>query len=293
VTVISLSACIATEENGQSSARAEAALYKNAEPIAIIGETRLYDIDVTRAAIAAGVIDDGDVLAPNASEYSELLDQLIDQRLLLIEAQAQKLQADPEVQWLLKDARERVLSRRVVEKRLKDAVSDEALRKLYNSQSALRQNGREADISRIRAETQDEIKTVAKRLSAGEDFKELAKALSTDSATRENGGNLGFVSRAMLSDIVAQTAFALTAGGVSKPFKTSEGWEIIKVNSFRLPQQASFEAMLPQLKAFQTYKVVQELMTELRDNTEVERLISENGQAGSLNNISKEDKPNE
>lgn len=290
--LLGLSACIAPDDSGQNTTKSEMALYKNAVPVAYVGETRLYDIDVTRAAVEVGIVRAGESLVPTDPEYDEILDQLIDQRLLLIEAQTEKIQAVPEVKFQLKDARERILSRHLVQKRLNSVVTDEALRKLYDSQSALRQNGREADIRRIRVTTDDEIKTVVQRLSAGEDFAELAKVVSIDAATRESGGSVGFVSRAMLPAAVSAQVFDLGAGEYSKPFKTAEGWEIVQVQGFRLPQQASFEAMRPQLKAFQTYKTVQDMMTDLRAKTEIKRLPPLNSDAKSGENL-EEDMPNE
>jgi len=58
-----------------------------------------------------------------------------------------------------------------------------------------KQNANEANVRLIRVETEEEIRAVAAKLEAGEDFGVLAAALSTERVSQNNNGSLGFVSR--------------------------------------------------------------------------------------------------
>jgi parvulin-like peptidyl-prolyl isomerase len=68
----------------------------------------------------------------------------------------------------------------------------------------------------------DQLKKVAdvgKALDAGTDFAEVAKQYSEDSATKDEGGDIGWIARGMLTDLSAENdLFALDAGKLSRQY---------------------------------------------------------------------------
>jgi len=66
----------------------------------------------------------------------------------------------------------------------------------------------------------DQLKKVAdvgKALDAGTDFAEIAKQYSEDSATKDNGGDMGWIAHGMITDLSAEKElFTLDAGKVSQ-----------------------------------------------------------------------------
>ncbi|MBI5025393.1 MAG: peptidylprolyl isomerase [Nitrospirae bacterium] len=79
-----------------------------------------------------------------------------------------------------------------------------------------------------RAALENKAMEIVQRLKAGEDFSNLAREVSED-ASKKFGGDLGFVKRGDVRKEVEDMAFALKAGEVSKPFWSSKGLHIIKV----------------------------------------------------------------
>lgn len=75
----------------------------------------------------------------------------------------------------------------------------------------------------------EKIRSVKQKLDKGEDFAELAKKYS-DSPEGAHGGDLGFVAKGSLNELVfEEKAFNLAKGQISEPFETRLGFHIINV----------------------------------------------------------------
>lgn len=73
------------------------------------------------------------------------------------------------------------------------------------------------------------INSIKAKLDNGENFEELAKTHS-QGPEASLGGDLGFIAKGTLNELVfEETAFKLSAGKVSDPFRTRLGFHIIKV----------------------------------------------------------------
>jgi peptidyl-prolyl cis-trans isomerase SurA len=69
---------------------------------------------------------------------------------------------------------------------------------------------------------------LVQRINKGEDFANLASEFSED-ASREFGGDLGYISRGIVLKEIEDTAFDLHKGEISEPFWSSAGLHIIKL----------------------------------------------------------------
>lgn len=81
--------------------------------------------------------------------------------------------------------------------------------------------------SHILVKTLTEAQAIHNKISAGENFEELAKSNSTCPSGR-NGGDLGAFGKGMMVKPFEDAAFSLDVGSLSDPVQTQFGFHIIK-----------------------------------------------------------------
>ena len=106
--------------------------------------------------------------------------------------------------------------------------------------------------------------TVRQRLVNGEDFAKVAAEVSTDTGTKDKGGDLGWFGRGVMVPEFEAAAFSLKVGEISQPVKSQFGYHIIQVlahttvpldaSAYQQAQQTAFTNWLTQART--TYKVV-------------------------------------
>jgi len=79
----------------------------------------------------------------------------------------------------------------------------------------------------------DTANEVLDKLNNSADFAELAKEYSTDTGTKDKGGDLGWFGRGRMVKEFEDAAFSLKVGEVSQPVKTQYGYHIIKVTDHK------------------------------------------------------------
>lgn len=76
----------------------------------------------------------------------------------------------------------------------------------------------------------DQAMKAYERVKAGEDFAQLVKELTSDRTTRDNGGDLGYLTAMLPGGFYAMetTMYELGEGEVSKPVRTTIGYHVLK-----------------------------------------------------------------
>lgn len=103
------------------------------------------------------------------------------------------------------------------------------------------------------------IDQVYSQLKAGKDFAPLAEQYSDD-FYKVKGGDLGWVHRGRLEPEFERVAFTLASGAFSAPFRTSYGYNILKVEARQAARQIPFAEIRSVLK----YSLEQENIVQRR-----------------------------
>jgi len=230
-----------------------------------VGDTVITFADVRREAAVRELAEDPDALNPADAVFREALDELIDQRLLALEAARRELQNEPEARRRLAAAEERILGNVLVEQAVSDAVSEEIIARVYEEQSRLAPPAEEIRARHILVGDREEADEVARLLAEGTDFAQLAARVSQDPATRFEGGDLGYFTRDNILPAFARVAFATPVGRVSAPFETEYGWHVVTVTDRRSQPRPGLEAMRPNIVRFLTLQGIDSLLGEIRE----------------------------
>ena len=102
------------------------------------------------------------------------------------------------------------------------------------------------------AEQEAQVRTRAEAVLAalqnGEDFATLAKQHSEDTATAEQGGDLGYFPRGQMVAPFEEAAFSLPVGQLGDLVRTPFGWHILRVEDKREAETKPLAEVEPEIK---------------------------------------------
>lgn len=209
-------------------------------------------------------------------------DELVKVKLLAQEAEKRGLEKSPKFQRQMQLMKEQLLASEVANSE-QQSVDDAAIKKYYDEHPAEFEQVKARHIlirSGVPASTQpgakpvtDEeakakIEAVRKRIVDGkEDFAKVAKEVSDDKHSGEEGGELGTFGHGMMVPQFEQAAFALKPGEISQPVKTQFGYHLIEVEE---KTKQPFDQVKDELKQKLGPEKVDQLVNELKKKNKVE-----------------------
>ena len=231
----------------------------------------IFMADVELEAVAQGLIEPNSDFGPRHPDFHQVLEQLIDQRLLAQEALRRNLDEDPIAKRRLMAGRERLLGNILVESLVANEVTEDAIDRMYEEQVKLQQLDDEVRLRQIVVETQDTAERISTELSEGRDFAEAALEYSEDLRTRLEGGDLGWVSPNDLIDPIPAIIGNTETGTYSEPFESEDGWIILKVDERRTTPPKTKQEMRPEIITFLTFTQISDILTELRSTASIQQ----------------------
>lgn len=117
--------------------------------------------------------------------------------------------------------------------------------------------------------TEEEAKAAKDRLDKGEDFAQVAKEVSLDQSSKEQGGDLGWAPRGLLDKELEDAAFSAKVGELAGPVETNEGYYVFRVTE-REESREIEPSTLEEIKA----GVLDRWLVEAEQKSQVERLLT-------------------
>ncbi|CAI9395736.1 peptidylprolyl isomerase [Niallia sp. Sow4_A1] len=137
-------------------------------------------------------------------------------------------------------------------------ITDDEIKTYFEDNKESLDTPEQVEASHILVEDEETAKEVKKKLDEGGDFAELAKEYSTDTQTKESGGELGYFSSGQMVEEFDKAAFAMDVDEISDPVKTDYGYHIIKVTGKQEAKEATLEESKDQIKETLLDQKVQE-----------------------------------
>src|SRR5215471_18899916 len=249
--------------------------------IAKVNGTEIHQSDLTVAEEDIG----RDMPANDeAGKRDYLVNYLTDMLLIAKAAEAKKIPDSAEFKQRLAFVRNKALMETVLAQESKSAVTEPALRKIYDDATKTMSGQQEVHARHIlfrvndpndtaaSKSAEDKVKGTIERIKKGEDFGTLAKALTEDPSGKQDGGDLGYFTRDQMVPEFSEVAFALEKGQVSGPVKTQFGWHVLKVEDKRMREPPPFDQVRGEIEQFASRKAQVDLVAKLRADAKIERL---------------------
>jgi peptidyl-prolyl cis-trans isomerase C len=219
-----------------------------------------------------------------AGKRDYLVNYLTDLILIAKAAEAKKIPDTAEFKQRLAFARNKALMEAVLGEESKTAVTEPALRKIY--EDATKNMGGQPEVharhilfrvndpndQAASKAAEDKVKSTIARIKKGEDFATLAKALTEDPSGKQDGGDLGYFTREQMVPEFSEVAFKLEKGQVSAPVKTQFGWHVLKVEDKRMREPPPFDKVRGEIEQFASRQAQVELVKKLHADAKIERL---------------------
>ena len=187
----------------------------------------------------ADVNEDIEALGQRGAGYNTpdgrraILSQLINHKLLLLDAQRNLYEGDPVFRAKLQKVKEELLIEFAAEKAIAGInVTDADIEKYYEENKDNFNTGATVNASHILVSTEEEANEILAKINGGEmSFEDAARKYSS-CPSKENGGCLGEFTRGQMVPEFDSAVFAMEEGAISDaPVKTQFGYHLIKLNA--------------------------------------------------------------
>lgn len=200
----------------------------SANEVARVNERPITAQDL-RSALGGLTEGQRDSVMRDSNSRRQILNSLIEQELLVSEAQKEKLDQDAEFKQALEAFRKQFLASRVLQKNLGTKFTDQAVKKYYETHKS-RYSTDQVHAMHILVKDEQRAQELLKQARAKDvDFQALAEKNSVDPSAKNNRGDLGWFGRDRMVPEFTEAAFAGDKDQVVGPVKTTYGYHIIRI----------------------------------------------------------------
>jgi peptidyl-prolyl cis-trans isomerase C len=230
-----------------------------------------------------------------------VLDQLINEKVLLLEAQKQGLSKNEdykkqvaELEKQFENAKKQGLINLLIQDKVKGKVNvtKEDVINYYNQNQAQFKSYEQRRARHILLKSEEDAKAVLAELKSGKDFAQVAREKSQD-PTAQSGGDLGFFKRGDLVPAFEQAVFSMKKGELSGIVKTQFGFHVVQLTDVVIVPQPTTDQAYAQIQRSLEAQKQNAALTEYLNTLKTSYKISKNLEAAVKSEDKKEDKKEE
>ena len=180
-----------------------------------------------------------------------ILEQLIGNKLLLLDAKRNLIEAEAAFREQLARLKDNLLISYAGEKILSAVnVTDAEVKEYYEAHKAEFKSGETVNASHILVDSEEKAKAIYEEICSGKkSFEDAAKEYSS-CPSKDAGGSLGDFGRGQMVPEFDSAVFDMQVGEItSTPVKTQFGYHLIKLNAKNPEKEMSYDEIKEELKA--------------------------------------------
>ena len=180
--------------------------------------------------------------------YEAVLEQLINQNLLLLDAQRNLYEREPAFKAQLNRVKEELLVNYAIEKAISSVnVTPDDAKKYFEENPAMFAGQPTVSASHILVDTEDEANAILAKIQAGEVAFADAATESSKCPSSRNGGSLGEFGRGQMVPEFDEACFIMEVGELRGPVKTQFGYHLIRLDAKNEAKPLSFSDVREEL----------------------------------------------
>lgn len=185
----------------------------------------------------------------NPQGYAVILDELINQKLLLLDATSNFYEADPAFKAELNKAKESLLVSFALQKAIeKVTVTDADARAYYDQNKDKLVTGDTVNASHILVESEELANSILSDIQNGNVTFEDAAKKHSKCPSSERGGELGDFGKGQMVPEFDEVCFSMEVGELKGPVKTNFGYHIIRLNKKNPSAQIAYDDIKDRIK---------------------------------------------
>lgn len=233
--------------------------------LATIGEKEITNFDVESIL---GGLDPYQAAHFNSEEgKKQILDDLVNQELLYIEAKENNLEQDEEFQNELKRVKENMLKQYAMNKILTSVTLTEEEKEAFFEANKSRFNKPEsASAKHILVDSKDLANDILNKINNNEITFEDAASKHSSCPSKDAGGDLGTFTRGQMVPEFEEAVFNMNKGEVTGPVKTQFGYHLIKLENRQAGGESEYEEVKNEIERSLMYQKQSEAYTNELNN---------------------------
>ncbi len=145
-------------------------------------------------------------------------------------------------------------------------IGDEEVKQYYDQNEAQFSQPERRDIQMVLTNNEAKAREAQQRIQGGESFKRVAKALSKDPATKDQGGQLLGVTKGQQETDFDAALFAAPKGKLTGPIKTDQGYYVFQVTKITAATKQGLE---------QSKEGIRQLLISQKQQTELDSFTTD------------------